>query len=161
MSHIEERKNNVVAQNSIFRETLAKERKAFRLREDFMLNPAKMNTLPPKPCLVVNGEMPPDISKKHGLEVKDFDPSVKEELEATLLEKTKVPTEKYLQPVTTAQEIGWMHLEYGNQFKNRKAYGIKNNAITKFAEAYVIDMGMNPFQKKPGAGGGGGGAAKE
>ena len=47
------------------------------------------------------------------------------------------------------------------QFKNRKAYGIKNNAITKFAEAYVIDMGMNPFQKKPGAGGGGGGAAKE
>ena len=41
-----------------------------------MLNPAKMNTLPPKPCLVVNGEMPPDISKKHGLEVKDFDPSV-------------------------------------------------------------------------------------
>ena len=32
MSHIEERKNNVVAQNSIFRETLAKERKAFRLR---------------------------------------------------------------------------------------------------------------------------------
>jgi hypothetical protein len=37
------------------------------------------------------------------------------------------------------------------KFKNRKAYGIKNNAITKFAEAYVIDMGMNPFQKKGGA----------
>ena len=36
----------------------------------------------------------------------------KEELEATLSGKTKVPTEKYLQPVTTAQEIGWMHLEY-------------------------------------------------
>ena len=39
---------------------------------------------------------------------------VKQELESTLAEKTKVPTEKYTQPVTTAQEIGWMHLEYGN-----------------------------------------------
>jgi len=39
---------------------------------------------------------------------------VKQELEATLAEKTKVPTEKYLQPVTTAQEIGWMHLEHGD-----------------------------------------------
>jgi len=44
----------------------------------------------------------------------------------------------------------------GQQFKERKAHGIKNNAITKFAEAYVIDMGINPFQKKAQ----GGGAAK-
>lgn len=63
----------------------------------------------------------------------------------------QVPTEKYLQPVTTAQEIGWMHVEYANRFKERKAHGLKNNAITKFAEKYVIDMGMNPFQKKGGA----------
>merc|ERR1711966_197632 len=101
-AEIEDRKKNVVANNSVFRETLKKERKAFRLREDFMLNPQKMNTMPPKPNLVVNGEMPPDIAKKMGLEVKDFDPAVKQELEATLAEKTKVPTEKYLQPVTTA-----------------------------------------------------------
>jgi len=42
------------------------------------------------------------------------------------------------------------------RFKERKAHGLKNNAITKFAEKYVIDMGMNPFQKK-----GGGAAPKE
>ena len=40
----------------------------------------------------------------------------------------------------------------GQQFKERKAHGIKNNAITKFAEAYVIDMGINKFQKKHRAG---------
>jgi hypothetical protein len=40
------------------------------------LNPQKMNTMPHKPCLVVNGEMPPDIATKMGLEVKNFDPTV-------------------------------------------------------------------------------------
>jgi len=45
-------------------------------REEFMLNPQKMNTMPHKPCLVVNGEMPPDIATKMGLEVKNFDPTV-------------------------------------------------------------------------------------
>jgi hypothetical protein len=35
-----------------------------------------MNTMPPKPNLVINGEMLPDIAKKMGLEVKNFDPSV-------------------------------------------------------------------------------------
>jgi hypothetical protein len=42
-----------------------------------MLNPQKMNTLPPKPNLVIKGEMPADIAAKMGLEVKDFDPSVR------------------------------------------------------------------------------------
>ena len=46
------------------------------------------------------------------------------------------------------------------KFKNRKAYGIKNNAITKFAEAYVIDMGHGPFSKKH-TGGAAGGAKPE
>ena len=46
-------------------------------REDFMLNPQKMNTLPPKPNLVVKGEMPADIAAKLGIEVKDIDPSVR------------------------------------------------------------------------------------
>jgi hypothetical protein len=41
-----------------------------------MLNPEKMNTMPQKPCLVVNGEMPPDIATKMGFEVKTFDPTV-------------------------------------------------------------------------------------
>lgn len=41
-----------------------------------MLNPQKMNTMPHKPCLVVNGEMPPNIATKMGLEVKNFDPTV-------------------------------------------------------------------------------------
>ena len=36
--------------------------------------------------------MPADIAKKMGVEVKDFDPAVKEELDATLAEKTKVRT---------------------------------------------------------------------
>ena len=41
-----------------------------------MLNPAKMDTMPPKPNLVINGEMPTDIAKKLGLEVKDFNATV-------------------------------------------------------------------------------------
>jgi len=47
-------------------------------------------------------------------------------------------------------------LLFPQRFKERKAHGLKNNAITKFAEKYVIDMGMNPFQKK-----GGGAVSKE
>jgi len=41
-----------------------------------MLNPAKMDTMPPKPNLVINGEMPTDIAKKLGLEVKNFNATV-------------------------------------------------------------------------------------
>ena len=63
---------------------------------------------------------------------------VKEELEATLLEKTKVPTEKYLQPVTTAQEIGWMHLEYGNVSFYDLVADTAVNTLMKVIHAFLV-----------------------
>ena len=45
-------------------------------REDFTLNPKKMNTIPSKPNYVRSEEMLPEISKKLGLEVKSFESSV-------------------------------------------------------------------------------------
>ena len=74
-----------VVSNAIFRETLKKERN-FLIREEFTLTPKvsqldicsqldlllitsflcvqAMNTIPPKPNLVVAGEMPIDMAKK-------------------------------------------------------------------------------------------------
>ncbi|EKX48269.1 hypothetical protein GUITHDRAFT_105873 [Guillardia theta CCMP2712] len=127
-------KNNVVAQNAVFVESLQKERKAFRLREEFMLVPKSMNTIAPKPCHVRGGEMPAEIAKK---------------LNSTLEEQHKTPKQKYDEPMTTQQEIGWLTQEYAHQFKDRKQYGLKSNPITKYAEKYVVDMGRNPFQRKP------------
>ena len=76
-------KNNMVAVNATMRESIMKEEKAFRLREFFSLNPKvctepklsffcitlkmylqAMDTLPPKPNLVVRGEMPEIVAKK-------------------------------------------------------------------------------------------------
>jgi len=142
-------KDNVVAQNAVFVESMLKERKAFRLREEFMLVPKSMNTLPPKPCHVRGGEMPAEIAKKLGLEIKHPDPSVVAQLNSTLKEQHKTPKQKYEEPMTTQQEIGWLTQEYANQFKDRKQYGLKGNPITKYAEKYVVDMGRNPFQRKP------------
>ena len=45
-------------------------------REDFTLNPKKMNTIPSKPNYVRSEEMLPEISKKLGLEVQSFGSSI-------------------------------------------------------------------------------------
>ena len=42
-------------------------------------------------------------------------------------------------------------MSFVQMFRERKQRGLKNNAITKFAEKYVTDMGVKPFQKKSGA----------
>jgi len=46
-------KTNIVNVNRVYEETLKKEATAYRLREDFTLNPKKMNTIPPKPNYVI------------------------------------------------------------------------------------------------------------
>lgn len=79
-----------------------------------------MDAFPPKPNLVVNGEMPEYIARQHGLVQKHTDPTVIEELNQTLAALTKVPTEKYLQPATSAQEVGWLHTKYGTKFKGTR-----------------------------------------
>ena len=42
-------------------------------------------------------------------------------------------------------------MSFVQMFRERKQRGLKNNAITKVAEKYVTNMGVNPFQKKSGA----------
>ena len=103
------------------------------------------------------GEMPLATQHMLGLVVKHQDPSVKQHLDAALAQTRKVPTEKYDQPMTTQQEIGWMVTSHANHFKHRKYHGISGSGITKFAETYAVCMGMNPFQRKKGQGGGGAG----
>ena len=81
-----------------------------------------MDTLPPKPNLVENGEMPDTIAKKviilaerrdpflysalseiglyqHGLSLKAMDPQVVRSLELTLLDQNRLPKIKYAQPM--------------------------------------------------------------
>ena len=42
-------------------------------------------------------------------------------------------------------------MSFVQMFRERNQRGLENIAITKFAEKYVTDMGVNPFQKKSGA----------
>ena len=68
------------------------------------------------------------------------------ELDAILKETTKIPTEKYSEPITSSQEIGWWSVPL---MPDRKRQGTKACEITKFADDYAQAMGRNPFQRKP------------
>ena len=63
------------------------------------------------------------------------------ELDAILKETTKIPTEKYSEPITSSQEIGWWSVPL---MPDRKRQGTKACEITKFADDYAQAMGRNP-----------------
>lgn len=137
-----------VVSNAIFRETLKKERN-FHIRQEFTLTPKAMNTIPPKPNLVVAGEMPEDMAKKQGLALQAMDRNTIQELNTILRNQHSCPSERYAAPMTSQQEIGWFAGAYARNFRGRKQFGYKNNEITKYAEAYKITVGRNPFHKRP------------
>ena len=55
----------------------------------------------------------------------------------------KVPKKKYLNPITSSQEIGWQEVNNMKVFK--KFYTKNSNDITKFANDYYIMLGKSPF----------------
>ena len=69
---------------------------------------------------------------------------------AGLLGADKVPTEKYAEPITSAQEVGWFSkpLVAANP---RFQHGLKQAEATEFAETYTKKMaGEHMFHGKSG-----------
>mmetsp|Transcript_71098 Transcript_71098/g.189744 ORF Transcript_71098/g.189744 Transcript_71098/m.189744 type:complete len:101 (-) Transcript_71098:286-588(-) len=93
--------------------------------------------------------MPEEMAKKHGLAPKNIDPATTRVLNDFLENLPKVPTEKYGGPMTTQQEVGWYATTHARHFQGRKNFGIKENDITKYAEAYTITVGRSPFHRRP------------
>ena len=77
------------------------------------------------------------------------DPDV-QEVVAGLLGAQKMPNEKYSEPVTSAQEVGWLYqpLVAPNP---RFVHGLTQGEATKFAETYTKKMaGEHMFHGKSG-----------
>ena len=77
------------------------------------------------------------------------DPDV-QEVVAGLLGAQKMPNEKYSEPVTSAQEVGWQYqpLVAPNP---RFVHGLTQGEATKFAETYTKKMaGEHMFHGKSG-----------
>ena len=53
-----------------------------------------------------------DVVGQLGLEIKHFDPLVVTQLNSTLEEQHKTPKQKYDEPMTTQQEIGWWEMSF-------------------------------------------------
>lgn len=97
----------------------------------------------------------PFVSEKVGfavglspVEVGD-DPDV-QEVVAGLLNAQKMPGEKYAEPITSAQEVGWYNkpLVASNP---RFQHGLKQAEATEFAETYTKKMaGEHMFHGKSG-----------
>jgi hypothetical protein len=77
------------------------------------------------------------------------DPDVKAVVQG-LLNSQKMPTEKYPQPITSAQEVGWLHkplVVTNPRFQHRLTQG----EATQFAEVYTKKMaGEHMFHGKSG-----------
>ncbi|EKX53532.1 hypothetical protein GUITHDRAFT_100518 [Guillardia theta CCMP2712] len=123
-----------VALNLIRAETIRKERKNARLNETFRLNPKNLvNSM-------VTGKPNEDL-QRFG-EASGASHDIMEELDKTIKETRKVPTEKYAAPITSSHEIGWFSTPL---MKQRISVGLKSNEITSYAALYTAAMGRNPF----------------
>mmetsp|Transcript_11853 Transcript_11853/g.23691 ORF Transcript_11853/g.23691 Transcript_11853/m.23691 type:complete len:149 (+) Transcript_11853:50-496(+) len=126
-----------VAINSIWREHIKKERAILKLNDKFRLNPKALtaNMITEKP------NVPPE---RLGYTIT-AEPEMIAELDSVLKETKKVPTEKYSEPATSSQEVGW----YSKTLMDgRKKFGVSNCEITSYANAYCQAMGRNPFARK-------------
>ena len=69
---------------------------------------------------------------------------------AGLLDAQKVPAEKYDEPITSAQEVGWYAKPLVPQ-NARFQYGLRQAEATQFAETYTKKMaGEHMFHGKSG-----------
>mmetsp|Transcript_41932 Transcript_41932/g.102827 ORF Transcript_41932/g.102827 Transcript_41932/m.102827 type:complete len:147 (+) Transcript_41932:105-545(+) len=126
-----------VAINSIWREHIKKERSILKLNDQFRLNPKQLT------ANMITGK--PNVDPARIGAKIEADPEMIAELDNILKETKKVPTEKYEEPMTTSQEIGWYSKPL---MPNRKKLGIKSCEITEYANAYSMAMGRNPFARR-------------
>mmetsp|Transcript_59628 Transcript_59628/g.141800 ORF Transcript_59628/g.141800 Transcript_59628/m.141800 type:complete len:146 (+) Transcript_59628:49-486(+) len=128
---------NQVAQNSIWREHIKKERQLLTLNENFRLNPHQLA------ANMITGK--PNVDPRRAGINMEVEPEMIAELDNILKETKKVPTEKYDAPATTSQEIGWHSVPL---MQGRKRFGATSCEITAYADAYSAAMGKNPFARK-------------
>mmetsp|Transcript_25003 Transcript_25003/g.48602 ORF Transcript_25003/g.48602 Transcript_25003/m.48602 type:complete len:145 (+) Transcript_25003:66-500(+) len=126
-----------VAINSIWREHIKKERAILTLNDKFRLNPKQLT------ANMITGK--PNVDPARMGHRTEADPEMIAELDDILKTTKKVPTEKYDEPMTTSQQIGWYSVPL---MQNRKKLGIKNCEITQYANDYSMAMGRNPFARK-------------
>jgi len=139
-----------IAINSIFTEHVEKEAKFMRPKTKYTQNPC--------PSIVMNtglGSRQTFVTEKVGystgqepVEVGE-DPDVKEVVNQ-LLNATRVPTEKYEDPITSAQEVGWYSKPLVSA-NPRFVHGLRQGEATQFAETYTKKMaGEHMFHGKSG-----------
>jgi len=128
---------NQIAINSIWREHIKKERAILKLNEDFRLNPKQLT------ANMITGK--PNVDPAREGAKLEADPEMVAELDGILKNTKKVPTEKYEEPMTTSQQIGWFSQPL---MPNRRKLGIKSCEITQYANDYSMAMGRNPFARK-------------
>jgi len=58
----------------------------------------------------------------------------------------KVPHDKYKNPLTSSQEVGWFREEKLN--KNHRSFPRISCEITQFADEYCFSKGRSPFVRK-------------
>lgn len=133
------KETSVVAINSIWGEHVEKEKKFMNSKTKFTCNPQGMKFVTDK------------VGTRVGLdpvEVGD-DPDVRAVVQG-LLDAHKVPREKYEEPTTSAQEVGW-HTNPLVPVNPRNQHGLAQGDATKFAENYTQKMaGAHMFHGKSG-----------
>lgn len=88
-----------VAINSIWREHIKKENAILKLNDQFRLNPKQLT------ANMITGK--PNVDPARIGNKLEADPEMIAELDDILKNTKKVPTEKYEEPMTTSQQIGW------------------------------------------------------
>jgi len=139
-----------IALNCIWTEHVEKEQKGFVPKTQYTCNPCS--------SIVMNnglGSRVPFVTEKVGFSVGmepielGEDPDVKAVVDG-LLNAQRVPEEKYAQPITSSQEVGWLSkpLVASNP---RFQHGLKQAEATQFAETYTKKMaGEHMFHGKSG-----------
>ncbi|KAG8468578.1 hypothetical protein KFE25_013661 [Diacronema lutheri] len=69
--------------------------------------------------------------------IEDVPEDVKETINA-MLRTNRLPSEKYDEPMTAAQEVGWHASEHAKYHKSRFQHHLSLSAEAKFAEAYAL-----------------------
>lgn len=114
--------------NSIFREHVKKEKQHAVLNENFDFNPKNLFAVTEKPT--------------KDLKADDEDLTYLKTKLGTLLQ---IPKEKFIYPMTSAQEIGWDMDTEMQTYKPK--YGVNKHqcAETKYADNFITFQARSPF----------------
>jgi len=139
-----------IALNTIWSEHVEKEAHFIKPKTKYTCNPC--SSIPMNNGL---GSRVPFVTEKVGFSVGlepvevGPDPDVQAVVKG-LLNAQRVPTEKYDEPATAAQEVGWYSKPLVAQ-NPRFVHGLKGAEATKFAETYTKKMaGEHMFHGKSG-----------